>query len=274
MTPLVRRRALAWSLGFLLLVAITGTMLLDWLFEEPRARPVPSLVEELESRSVLGIFAHPDDEILVCGTLADAARRGCDVRTVTATRGERGVPRGFTGTKADLLRLREQELRGLGTRLGFRGQLLWDFPDSGLSTVPIETLRDSVRLAIHRFKPDLIVTLDSTAGFTGHVDHRRMGEAVLAAVAMTDSPSTSARWLARILAPRRTAEFFPAESGNRLRRQPPADVAVAADARTKLLAMEIHASQQQYFPPGWFRPILYRFYDREHFVLTRLRSDR
>jgi len=273
----MRRRGARLISVLVLFFALAVAVFFDALFEEPGARPVASLVNELGCRSVLGVFAHPDDEILVSATLADAAGRGCEVRTVTATRGERGIPQGYSGTKAELLRARDQELRRFGEALGIREQLVWDFPDSGLSSVRIEILRDSVLAAIQRFRPDLVVTMDSVAGFTGHVDHRRIGAAaMLAASYVSDSippavrNGSSPRWLAQVTFPRRAAMFFPAEIRHQLRRQPPADVAAAADSRFKLLGMRTHVTQQQFFPPTWFRPILYRFYDREHFALTRL----
>ena len=67
----------------------------------------------LAGRTVLGIFAHPDDESLACGgTLARLADAGCHVVVVCASRGEAGsirdpalVPDG------DLGGVRVQELR-------------------------------------------------------------------------------------------------------------------------------------------------------------------
>src|SRR4051794_41526661 len=66
----------------------------------------------LAGRTVLGIFAHPDDESLACGgTLARLADAGCRVVVVCASRGEAGsisdpslVPDG------DLGRVRSSEL--------------------------------------------------------------------------------------------------------------------------------------------------------------------
>lgn len=269
-----RRRA-AFVLGTLILL-VTGAWLFDSLFDEPGAREVASLVDDLGSRSVLAFFAHPDDEVLVCAALADAARRGCVVRTVTATRGEAGFPQKFSGTKQELERLRESELHSLGKRLGIREQVLWEFPDGGLMNVEIEILCDSIRAAVQRYQPDLVVTFDSVAGFTGHPDHRRIGAAVLAVLGPSLRPSpgqgghTARTWLAQIVCPRRTAILSPPELRARLRRQSRATLAAASSPGIKSLAMDAHASQQQYFPPRWFRPILYSLYDREHFALTPL----
>lgn len=258
---------------------MTGLVLLAGLafrslFEEPNARRVRTLLPDPTCMTVLGVFAHPDDEILVAASLAEAVRRGCRVVTVTATHGLRGVPDGFTGDTASLARIRESELRRFGHEIGIREQEIWGFPDGGLSEVSTETLIDSVLSAFRRYQPDLVVTFDSAAGFTGHPDHRRIGEiAMLAWRRSCDagggrSGARSPRWIAEVLFPRRVAPLLRMrELRQRLLRQPPADVAVRGNLDMKLLGMSIHQTQQRYFPPPWIRPILYRFYDSEHFSL-------
>jgi LmbE family N-acetylglucosaminyl deacetylase len=43
------------------------------------------------ARRLLGVFAHPDDEVFCAGgTMARAAEAGAEVMIVSATRGERG----------------------------------------------------------------------------------------------------------------------------------------------------------------------------------------
>jgi len=242
------------------------------LFEEPGTRRVPSLVADLGCRSVLAVFAHPDDEILVASTLADAVKRGCEVRTVTATRGEKGVPKGFSGDSAELVFARESELRRFGAALGIQEEHLWEFPDGRLADVSLEVLQDSVVAAIRRYRPDLVLTLDPVAGFTGHPDHRRIGEAAtLAALHASNTMSGVPRWVARIVFPRRAAWLVPrGDLRRQLRAQPRADIAAAGNTRAKLLGMRIHETQQRYFPPVWARSLLYRFYDREHFSVIVL----
>lgn len=249
----------------------------DALFEEPSARRVDSLVADLGCRSILAIFAHPDDELLVAATLADATKRGAVVRTISATRGEAGIPGGFSGSRSDLARLREAELRRFGHVLGVQDQALWDFPDGNLSGVPPGVLRDSVLIVIHRYEPDLILTLDSTAGFTGHSDHRRIGRAVTeAAMQIRGSregkteTNYQPRWLAWIICPRRMALLVPRELSHRLREQPPAEIAATGNLQMKLVGMRAHATQRRYLPPPWLRPVLYRLWDKEHFAVVRL----
>jgi LmbE family N-acetylglucosaminyl deacetylase len=247
-----------------------------FLFEEPKARRVRSLIPDAACTTLLGVFAHPDDEILVAASLAQVARSGCRVYTVTATHGLRGAPVGFAGDEASLARLRETELRQFGRELGVTEQEIWNFPDGGLSSESTEELVDSVLSAIRRYRPDLIVTFDATAGFTGHADHRRIGEiAFLAWERSCDSAESNPgvhsgpRWIAQVLFPRRAARFvWKGDLRRRLLRQPSASVAVSADGRWKLIGMRIHQSQQRFFPPSWVRPLLTRLYDREHFVVT------
>ena len=53
--------------------------------------PEASTALPLAGRTVLGIFAHPDDESLACGgTLARLADAGCRVVVVCASHGEAG----------------------------------------------------------------------------------------------------------------------------------------------------------------------------------------
>jgi len=49
-------------------VALVAALWFDWLFEAPTAAYAPSLVQHLGSRSILAIFAHPDDETLAAGS--------------------------------------------------------------------------------------------------------------------------------------------------------------------------------------------------------------
>jgi LmbE family N-acetylglucosaminyl deacetylase len=271
------RRFVFGLLGIAALALGAGVVALDALFEEEGARRIPSLVADTGCRSVLAIFAHPDDEILVAATLADAARRGCIVRTVTATRGEQGIPHDFPGDGADLGRLRERELRQSGTAIGIRSQELWGFPDGRLDDVGAGALLDSVSAAIRRHRPDLVITFDSVAGFTGHPDHRCIGEVAVRALRQSGDPvarpegASAPRWIAQVVFPRRAAVLVPdAGLRRRLRAQPRADVAVQGNLRVKLRTMQIHRTQQRYFPPAWVRPLLYRFYDREHFSLVEV----
>ena len=85
-------------------------------------------------RTVLAIFAHPDDESLTCGgTLARLADRGVRVVVMCASRGERGsiadpalVPEG------DLGAVRVTELRNAARVLGAAEVVVLNHTDGNL----------------------------------------------------------------------------------------------------------------------------------------------
>ena len=134
-----------------------GAVWFDRLFKAPIAVHVPSLLQHLGARSVLGIFAHPDDETLAAGVLADAGRRdGMDVWTITLTRGESGYLPPHIARREDLSLIRESELRRYGYALGVDHQELWDYPDGGLHTVPPYDIVDRIvthMSRLHRARP-------------------------------------------------------------------------------------------------------------------------
>ena len=96
--------------------------------------PEASAALPLAGRTVLGIFAHPDDESLACGgTLARLADAGCRVVIVCASHGEAGscsdpalVPDGNLGN------VRIGELRDAAAVLGAAETIVLDHPDGDL----------------------------------------------------------------------------------------------------------------------------------------------
>ncbi len=137
----------------------------------------------LAGRTILAVFAHPDDESLACGgTLARAADAGATVVLLCATRGERGsisdaglVPDG------DLGRVRTDELRAAAAVLGVADVLVFDHPDGDLRWSDMEPLQNEIVDAIRRRRADAVVTFDED-GLYWHLDHIGVYERTLAAV--------------------------------------------------------------------------------------------
>ena len=76
---------------------------------------------DLHGRSLLAVFAHPDDESLACGgLLAWCAHLGADVSLLCMTHGEHG-PGG-----EDVRRTRRRELEAAARALGLRAVTLLD----------------------------------------------------------------------------------------------------------------------------------------------------
>lgn len=141
---------------------------------------------------LLVAVAHPDDETFGCGSvLAHARTRGHTTAVVCATRGEAGESRVATD---DLAALREAELRAAASILGVDEVVLLDHLDSdmdgtpaagALVTVDPADLAAEIGEQIERFRPDVVVTLDSS---DGHRDHVAVRDATVAAVDAATAP--------------------------------------------------------------------------------------
>jgi LmbE family N-acetylglucosaminyl deacetylase len=119
--------------------------------------------------TLLGIWAHPDDEAyLSAGLMAAARRRGERVVVVTATAGEHGTSDPDRWPPERLGRRRELELRTSLGVLGVHELRLLGHPDGGCSQAD-----GAARIGelIEDVRPDTIVTF-GPEGMTGHPDHR------------------------------------------------------------------------------------------------------
>src|SRR5688572_32632788 len=89
--------------------------------------------------TVLGVWAHPDDETYLTGGLSAAVRDGgARVVCVTATRGEAADPDASAGQRAALARLRTRELEEALAVLGVAEHHWLDHPDGGCADVDPE----------------------------------------------------------------------------------------------------------------------------------------
>jgi LmbE family N-acetylglucosaminyl deacetylase len=140
--------------------------------------------------TMLGIWAHPDDEVFVAGgLLADAARRGDRVVCIHMTGGEAGLSFGHPSTPMTLADIRRQELEASLTCLGVEEQRFFGYPDGRLSQVPEVDAVARVHDVLVELQPDEIVTFGRD-GFTGHPDHKVLSAWVQAATNLWNQPRT------------------------------------------------------------------------------------
>lgn len=139
-------------------------------------------------RTILGIWAHPDDEVFVSGGfMADAVRRGDRVVCLHATRGEAGLYYRQAWPTRELAAVRSAELDASLARLGVDEQRFLDLPDGGLCLVPWEDMVARLHDELVEVDPDVVVTFGSD-GFTGHRDHKAVAAWVSTAVRLWDKP--------------------------------------------------------------------------------------
>jgi LmbE family N-acetylglucosaminyl deacetylase len=143
------------------------------------ATVIPHSVRAQESRPILAVFAHPDDERVIGPLLSRLAREGRETHLVIATDGSKGVtdfakiPAG-----AELAAARTKEATCAANRLGVRQLHILGLPDGGLASFDVlGKLRTGLAAIIDSIKPAAIITFGPEGG-TGHPDHRLVGDVV------------------------------------------------------------------------------------------------
>ncbi len=146
------------------------------------------LLEErfMSDLSLLGLFAHPDDEQVMSGMFAQAASEGIRTGLVCATRGEAGqIHPSVEATRENIGQVREGELRAAAVVCGIKDLWFLDYRNSGWVGTPDNDDPTNFHNADHdqalgkivaivrEFKPTIMVTFDPQGGY-GHLDHLRI----------------------------------------------------------------------------------------------------
>ena len=141
------------------------------VWQELRAFAARHALGGATPRSLLAVFAHPDDETYGPGpALARYADAGLDVHLVCATGGEAAQRRAGHADPDALRRHREGELTAACLVLGVRTLQLLRYRDRTLAPGDEGGAR-AVAAAIRRTRPDALVTFGPD-GVSGHPDHR------------------------------------------------------------------------------------------------------
>lgn len=150
--------------------------------------------------TVLGVWAHPDDEALLsAGLMATVRATGRRVVVVTATRGERGTAQRDAWPPARLGRLRAAELRAALKAVDVEEQRFLDYVDGTCARVQLPLGAARIADVIADVRPDTIVTFGPD-GLTGHDDHRAVS-------AWTTAARAAVAPQARLLYATTTASF-------------------------------------------------------------------
>jgi LmbE family N-acetylglucosaminyl deacetylase len=137
----------------------------------------------LEGRTILAVFAHPDDESLACGgTLARLADAGAHIVLLCASKGELGS---LDGQRPDdeLGRTRVRELREAAATLGIAEALIFDHPDGNIRWARVTELHAQIAMALKRYEPSAVITFGED-GLYWHADHIGIHERTTSAVGL------------------------------------------------------------------------------------------
>ncbi|MGE5227082.1 MAG: PIG-L deacetylase family protein [Planctomycetaceae bacterium] len=227
--------------------------------------------------TVMGIWAHPDDDIyLSSGLMVRAVRAGSRVVDVTATRGEGGSmdeerwPPETMGEVRTAELLRSLEILGVGEHRFLEGPV-----DVDMEAHLDGSGAEQVRALVEEIQPDTILTFgpEGMTGHQGHKDvHRWATEAFHAAAPpgarlfyATQTPEFADEWAPK-LAP--FDIFLPGTPP----RTPREDLAIAHPLdpdvlELKVKAIEAHRSQIEGLLEVFGEDGLKRFMAEEYFVL-------
>lgn len=131
--------------------------------------------------TVLGVWAHPDDEAYLSAGLMHLARRaGNRVAVVTATAGERGTDDPSRWPPHWLAVRRRSELRESLAELGVAEHHVLGLADGSCDLLPFDEGVALVEWWMRRVRPDTVLTFGPD-GMTGHPDHRAVSRWTTAA---------------------------------------------------------------------------------------------
>jgi len=144
------------------------------------------------SKSLIGVFAHPDDETFLAGPiLAKCASENVHVELICGT-----PPQGLSlNDHSSRQRLSlECAAKIIGIQrvhfLGYCDSPMYPIINPGLgmlTTTPLETITENIRQILEQVRPNVIIT-DSPYGSYGHPDHVVIHNATVAAFTQYSRP--------------------------------------------------------------------------------------
>lgn len=134
----------------------------------PRATP----------RTILAVFAHPDDEVTIGPLLAHYAKQGVGVHLAIVTSGQRGAKHAKIPPGDRLGAVRETEARAACKAYGIHEPFFLREQDGTLSSMQRhDEIVHRLREIMQKVRPSVIITWGPD-GLTGHPDHRAVSNLV------------------------------------------------------------------------------------------------
>ena len=160
-----------------------------------------------ELGTILGVWAHPDDEAyLTAGLMARAVRNGSRVVCVTATRGEGGSMDDEKWPPEKMGEVRTAELERCLEILGVTEHHWLDLPDIDMDSGLPEEGYGRVRELVEQVQPDTILTFGPD-GMTDHAAHKDVSR--WATQALREAGKPGSRVLYATVTREWAADFLP-----------------------------------------------------------------
>jgi len=145
--------------------------------------------QEAGRKSILAVFAHPDDELFIAPILSRYAREGVDCHLAIVTDGRFGITPHMNGLAGDeLAELRREELSSAAQELAIHPPIMLNFSDgfahktADLQVALANTARlyNEVGKLLQDMQPSAVITFGPD-GIYGHPDHTTVGSVVTTA---------------------------------------------------------------------------------------------
>ena len=255
--------------GLFLIVVILFLGFRSYLFSDD-VQLENSITQQLQSKKVMVIFAHPDDESYTTELLLDAEKEGIQTALLTFTPGDAGTQMPQVCQQQFLGDVRKAEVYKSGYALGVDYQKVFEYGDGTLKDQRLLQLVDDIQQELEKFKPDLIVTFWPESGMTMHPDHMTIGKATQLAFANYKKGKNAK--LAYTIMPSKVVSMLGGDE--MLKLQPEANISIKANAAAKVQLWNINASQNQFVKdytgmPAW---LIYRLINREYYFIENHES--
>jgi len=121
---------------------------------------------------ILGITAHPDDEVgAFGGTLLLYHSQGIETYVICLTRGEAATNRGEAKSNQELASIRSAEFFASCKVLQITQAQILNYPDGGLNRQDFFSVVGDLTRRVREIRPDIILTMGPEGAITGHPDH-------------------------------------------------------------------------------------------------------
>jgi LmbE family N-acetylglucosaminyl deacetylase len=197
----------------------------------------------ISGKTIVAVFAHPDDETFGPGATLHKLAQNNDVYIICATCGEAGENHS-TDHKHPISDIRREELQNAGQVLGVKEIFFLGFEDGTLSNNQYHAIADAVRAKLVELQPEIVMTFEPQ-GVSGHIDHMAMS--MITTFVVRDLPSAEQLWyygnLKEKAATRRDYFIYFPHGYDREEFDEIVDVSDVWDVKIK--AMEQHHSQNK-----------------------------
>ncbi|MGJ8714247.1 MAG: PIG-L family deacetylase [Maribacter stanieri] len=132
-----------------------------------------------KGKTLMAIFAHPDDEIVISPILSKYQKEGVNIHLVIVTDGRNGVtPHANIPAGDELAKTRAEEALCVTQTLGINPPIFLKYIDGDLALKEnINTLDEKIDSLFIKYKPNTVISF-GPGGQYGHPDHRIVSNVV------------------------------------------------------------------------------------------------